>query len=174
MKISISQIITFSFVIFFLSIFWLGLKINNNYDTKSLVGNKIDNFQLTEINDNNQLISEEYLKKNKYTLINFFASWCAPCRAEHKYLLSLSNKNKEIKIIGINFKDKKINVNNFLKELGNPYDFIGEDIDGKISISFGIYGIPESILVNNQLNVIKKIIGPIDQIQFDAVLKIIQ
>tara|TARA_B110000967_G_C18554770_1_gene397142 strand:+ start:86 stop:610 length:525 start_codon:yes stop_codon:yes gene_type:complete len=174
MKISISQIITFSFVIFFLSIFWLGLKINNNYDTKSLVGNKIDNFQLTEINDNNQLISEEYLKKNKYTLINFFASWCAPCRAEHKYLLSLSNKNKEIKIIGINFKDKKINVNNFLKELGNPYDFIGEDIDGKISISFGIYGIPESILVNNELNVIKKIIGPIDQIQFDAVLKIIQ
>ena len=174
MKISISQIITFSFVIFFLSIFWLGLKINNNYDTKSLVGNKIDNFQLTEINDNNQLISEEYLKKNKYTLINFFASWCAPCRAEHKYLLSLSNKNKEIKIIGINFKDKKINVNNFLKELGNPYDFIGEDIDGKISISFGIYGIPESILVDSDLTVIKKIIGPIDRIQYEEILKLAQ
>ena len=174
MKISISQIITFSFVIFFLSIFWLGLKINNNYDTKSLVGNKIDNFQLTEINDNNQLISEEYLKKNKYTLINFFASWCAPCRAEHKYLLSLSNKNKEIKIIGINFKDKKINVNNFLKELGNPYDFVGKDVDGKISILFGVYGIPESILVDSDLTVIKKIIGPIDQIQYDEIVKLIQ
>jgi len=174
MKISISKIIIFSFVIFFLSVFWLGLKIDNNYDTKSLIGNKISNFHITEINNDNQYISEEELRKNKYTLINFFASWCAPCRAEHEYLLSLSNQNKRIKIIGINFKDKKINANNFLKDLGNPYNFVGKDTDGKISISFGIYGIPESILVNNELTVIKKIIGPIDQVQFEDVLKIIQ
>ena len=174
MKISISKIIIFSFIIFFLSVFWLGLKIDNNYDTKSLIGSKISNFHITEINNENQYISEEDLRKNKYTLINFFASWCAPCRAEHEYLLSLSNQNKEIKIIGINFKDKKINANNFLKDLGNPYNFVGKDTDGKISISFGIYGIPESILVNNELTVIKKIIGPIDQVQFEDVLKIIQ
>ena len=94
MKTSISKIIIFSFAIFFLGVFWLGLKINNNYDTKRLIGSEISNFQLTEINNNNQHISKEYLKKNKYTLINFFASWCAPCRTEHRYLLSLSNKNK--------------------------------------------------------------------------------
>ena len=174
MKISITKIIIFSFIIFSLSVFWLGLKIDNNYDTKSLIGSKISNFHITEINNENQYISEEDLRKNKYTLINFFASWCAPCRAEHKYLLSLSNQNKRIKIIGINFKDKKINANNFLKDLGNPYNFVGKDTDGKISISFGIYGIPESILVNNELTVIKKIIGPIDQVQFEDVLKIIQ
>ena len=174
MKISISKIIIFSFIIFSLSVFWLGLKIDNNYDTKSLIGSKISNFHITEINNDNQYISEEDLRKNKYTLINFFASWCAPCRVEHKYLLSLSNQNKKIKIIGINFKDKKINANNFLKDLGNPYNFVGKDTDGKISISFGIYGIPESILVNNELTVIKKIIGPIDQAQFDDVLKMIQ
>jgi|TARA_B110000902_G_scaffold243344_1_gene295540 cytochrome c biogenesis protein CcmG/thiol:disulfide interchange protein DsbE len=174
MKISISKIIIFSFIIFSLSVFWLGLKIDNNYDTKSLIGSKISNFHITEINNDNQYISEEDLRKNKYTLINFFASWCAPCRVEHKYLLSLSNQNKKIKIIGINFKDKKINANNFLKDLGNPYNFVGKDTDGKISISFGIYGIPESILVNNELTVIKKIIGPIDQVQFEDVLKIIQ
>ena len=174
MKISISKIIIFSFIIFSLSVFWLGLKIDNNYDTKSLIGSKISNFHITEINNDNQYISEEDLKKNKYTLINFFASWCSPCRVEHRYLMSLSNQNKEIKIIGINFKDKKINANNFLKDLGNPYNFVGKDTDGKISISFGIYGIPESILVNNELTVIKKIIGPIDQVQFEDVLKIIQ
>ena len=174
MKISISKIIIFSFIIFSLSVFWLGLKIDNNYDTKSLIGSKISNFHITEINNDNQYISEEDLRKNKYTLINFFASWCAPCRVEHKYLLSLSNQNKKIKIIGINFKDKKINANNFLKDLGNPYNFVGEDTDGKISISFGIYGIPESILVNNELTVIKKIIGPIDQVQFNDILKSIQ
>ena len=173
MKFSISKVIIFSFIIFFLSVFWLGLKINNNYDTKSLIGSQISNFQLNEIN-NNKNISEEDLKKNKYTLINFFASWCAPCRAEHRYLLSLSKKNKKIKIVGVNFKDKKNSANNFLKKLGNPYDFVGVDADGKTSILFGIYGIPESILVNNELIVIKKIIGPTDQTQHDDILKLTQ
>ena len=174
MKISFVKIIIFSFIVFLLVVFWKGLKINNNYDTKDLIGSRISNFQLPEINNDKQYISEEDLKKNKYTLINFFASWCVPCRAEHKYLLSLSNKSSEIKIIGINFKDKKFNVNNFLNELGNPYNFVGKDIDGKISILFGIYGIPESILINNELTVIKKIIGPIDEIQYDDIIKLIQ
>jgi cytochrome c biogenesis protein CcmG/thiol:disulfide interchange protein DsbE len=173
MKISISQIIAFSFVVFFLSILWLGLKNNNNYDTKSLIGNKISNFQLSSIY-NNEFISNQVLKENKFTLINFFASWCAPCRAEHKYLLNLSNENKEIKIIGINFKDKKKNANNFLKELGNPYNFVGKDSDGKASVLFGVYGIPESILVDNNLNIIKKIIGPIDQNQYNEILNLIK
>jgi len=106
MKISISKIIIFSVLIFSLLVFWQGLKKDNNYDTKSLIGSRISNFQLIDINNNDQYISEENLKKNKFTIINFFASWCAPCRSEHKYLLSLSNK--KIKLIGINFKDKKI------------------------------------------------------------------
>jgi cytochrome c biogenesis protein CcmG/thiol:disulfide interchange protein DsbE len=174
MKINISKIIIFSFVFFLLFIFWQGLKKDNSYDTKSLIGSRISNFQLNEINNNNQYISEEDLKKNKFTLINFFASWCAPCRVEHKYLLNLSSQNNEIKIIGINFKDKKNNAINFLKELGNPYTFVGKDVNGKISISFGIYGIPESILVDSNLTVIKKVVGPIDQAQYNEILKLIQ
>ena len=174
MKISISKIIIFSFVIFFLFIFWKGLKINNNYDTKNLIGNRISNFQLINIDNDEQQISEEDLKKNKYTLINFFASWCAPCRIEHKYLLKLSSKNKEIKIIGINFKDKKNNAINFLEELGNPYNFVGKDLEGKISILFGVYGIPESILIDSDLSIIKKIVGPLDQTQYEEILKMVR
>ena len=174
MKINISRIIIFIFVIFFLLVFWRGLKKDNNYDTKSLIGNKISNFQLTEINNEDQYFSEEDLKKNKYTLINFFASWCAPCRTEHKFLIRLSNERKKIKIIGINFKDRKSNAINFLKELGNPYYFSGKDVDGKISILFGIYGIPESILVDNKLTIIKKIVGPIDRRQYEEILRLIQ
>jgi cytochrome c biogenesis protein CcmG/thiol:disulfide interchange protein DsbE len=174
MKINISKIIIFSFAIFCILIFWKGLNKNNNYDTKSLIGKKINNFQLYELNNNDQYISEKDLKKNKYTLINFFASWCAPCRTEHKYLLSLSKANKKIKIIGINFKDKRNNAMNFLNELGNPYHFVGKDLEGKNSIFFGIYGIPESILVNSELIVIKKIIGPIDQIQHEEILELIE
>ena len=73
----------------------LGLKKDNSYDTTSLIGNKISDFQLIEIYDENKLITQENLKKNKFTLINFFASWCAPCRIEHKYLLNLSNEKKK-------------------------------------------------------------------------------
>ena len=91
MKINISKIIIFIFVGFFLLIFWLGLKKDNNYDTKNIIGNKIDSFQLSSIYSN-KFISEEILKENKFTLINFFASWCAPCRAEHEYLLNLSKR----------------------------------------------------------------------------------
>jgi cytochrome c biogenesis protein CcmG/thiol:disulfide interchange protein DsbE len=79
-----------------------------------------------------------------------------------------------VKIIGINFKDKKKNAINFLKELGNPYNFVGKDLEGRISILFGIYGIPESILVDSNLIIIKKIVGPIDQIQYNQILQLIQ
>ena len=174
MKINISQIAIFSFIVFSLLIFWQGLKKDNNYDTKNLIGSTISNFQLSEINDDDKYITEEDLKKNTYTLINFFASWCAPCRSEHKHLINLSNKKNKIKIIGINFKDKKKNANNFLRELGNPYSFVGKDIDGKISILFGMYGIPESVLINSNLTVIKKIVGPLDQIQYNEILTIIK
>tara|TARA_B100000780_G_scaffold40757_1_gene25342 strand:+ start:116 stop:634 length:519 start_codon:yes stop_codon:yes gene_type:complete len=172
MKISISKIIIFSFIIFSFLIFWQGLKKNNDYDTKNLIGNKISNFQLIDLNNEKKLITEEDLRKNEYTLINFFASWCSPCRTEHEYLLKLSNK--KIRIIGINFKDKKSNAISFLEELGNPYDFIGKDKNGKISVLFGIYGIPETLIVDSSLIVIKKYIGPIDQNQYDEILKLIQ
>ena len=82
MKISISKIIICSFVFLLLFIFWQGLQKNNDYDTQNLIGNRISNFQLVEINNDDQYVSEKNLKKNKFTLINFFASWCAPCRAE--------------------------------------------------------------------------------------------
>ncbi len=74
--------------------------------------------------------------------------------------MQLSNE-QNIKILGVNFKDKKINALKFLKDLGDPYDYLAKDSDGKQSINFGIYGIPESILINENLVIIKKFIGPL-------------
>ena len=173
MKTNFSKIIIFSFVIFIISVFWMGLKKDNNYNTKNLTGSEISNFKLSSIY-NSDIISNEALKQNQFTLINFFASWCAPCRLEHKYLIKLSNHNKNTKILGVNFKDKKKNVTNFLNELGNPYDYVVEDREGKASILFGIYGIPETILINKELIIIKKIVGPIDEKQFKEIINLIQ
>ena len=173
MKTKFFKIIIFIFAIFFLSIFWLGLKKDNNYDTKNLTGIKITSFQLPSIHGVN-FISDENLKQNQFTLINFFASWCAPCRLEHKYLVKLSKQNGNIKILGISFKDKKNNTLNFLNDLGNPYNFVAEDPDGRASVLFGIYGIPESILINKDLIIVKKIIGPIDSRQYEELLNLTQ
>ena len=144
-KKKLSIILIFFFNNFYLiSFFFISLGKNKIYDTKDLIGKDIGAFQLTSWNDN-QKINEEFLKKNKFTLINFFASWCAPCRAEHKYLIKLSENSKNLKILGINFKDEKTKAEKWLKDSGNPYYFIAKDSNGKISIKFGIYGIPESI-----------------------------
>ena len=95
-------------------------------------------------------------------MMNIWSSWCAPCRDEHKFLLNLSNQ-KNLKIIGLNYKDKKKNATNFLNELNNPYDFIFSDTDGTIAIEWGAYGVPESFLIYNN-KIIKKYIGPLNEV----------
>ena len=84
------------------------------------------------------------------------------------------SKNKYIKILGINFKDKKINALKFLEELGNPYDYLAKDNNGKQSVNFGIYGIPESILIDNKFNILKKIIGPLNEKDIKEIKEIIK
>ena len=82
-------------------------------------------------------------------------------------------KTKKLKLVGINFKDKKNNAKNFLQDLGNPYHKIAKDENGKKSVIFGIYGIPESILINEELIVIHKFVGPLSNEDYDKILEII-
>ena len=151
-------------------ILFLGLKTKKIYDTKDIIGKPISKLELKILNENNNFNTAD-LRKNNFTLINFWASWCAPCKKEHKHLISLKKKN--IKILGINFKDKTSNANEFLKKLGNPYYLIASDQEGKTSVSFGVYGIPETILVNKDLIIVKKYIGPLDENDIDEILEIV-
>ena len=161
------------FIIFFfiIGVFFVGLNKDTNYNTNSLIGKKIPNINLEYFNEN-KFYTEDELKKNNYTLINFWASWCSPCREEHPLLIQLS-KEKNLKLLGVNFKDKKKQAEIFLKELGNPYDFLAKDEQGKNSVKFGIYGIPESILVSKDLMILKKFIGPLSNEDFNSIIKII-
>ena len=166
----IKSIIVFLFI-FVLLVFYNSLNRETNYSTDYLVGNKLTNINLKSFDDNKIYTNEDF-KKSRYTLINFWASWCAPCRVEHPYLMQLS-KEKNLKILGVNFKDKKINASKFLNELGNPYYFMAKDTTGKQSVNFGIYGIPESILINNETIVLKKFVGPLNDQNLNDIKEII-
>ena len=166
--IRISIVLLFVFI---LLVFYNSLNRKTNYSTDYLVGNKLANINLKSFDDK-KIFSNKDFRKNKYTLINFWASWCAPCRVEHPYLIQLS-KEKNLYIVGVNFKDKKNNALNFLNNLGNPYNYLTKDTNGKQSVNFGVYGVPESILINSESIVLKKFIGPLNEQDLNDIKEIV-
>lgn len=93
------------------------------------------------------------------TLVNVWASWCAPCRAEHPLLMELA-KDDRIVLAGLNYKDTEENARRFLGTLGNPYDVIGVDDHGRTTIDWGVYGVPETFLVGRDGRILYKHVGP--------------
>lgn len=102
----------------------------------------------------------------KLTLVNVFASWCVPCRQEHPILKELA-KDPRLTVVAINYKDTSENALKFLGELGNPYNAIGVDPNGKAAIDWGVYGIPESYLVDADGTIIYKRVGPFDALSLE-------
>ena len=96
--------------------------------------------------------------KNRVFAVNFFASWCAPCRIEAPIIEDLS---KIIPIVGIAYKDKPIDTKKFFEEFGNPYDQIGIDNSGKVAIEWGVYGVPETFLINDKGEIFYRHAGPL-------------
>ena len=107
--------------------------------------------------------------RNEVVLVNFFASWCVPCIVEHDFLFKLK-KQKPIKIYGINYKDNIENLEVWLKKLGNPYTKIGIDKTGTTGIDWGVNGIPESFLIDQNGIIKHKINGVIDEKQIKILL----
>ena len=107
--------------------------------------------------------------KNEIILVNFFASWCVPCIVEHDFLFELK-KQKPIKIYGINYKDDIKNLKVWLEKLGNPYSKIGIDETGITGINWGVNGIPESFLIDQNGIIRHKINGIINEKQIKILL----
>ena len=101
----IVKAIIFFIFLFVLSVFFIGLNRDTNYNTVNQIKKEIPDFKVSYLNKEN-FFAKKDLRKNNFTLINFWASWCAPCRIEHPVLIRLSDE-KNIKIVGVNFKDKK-------------------------------------------------------------------
>ena len=160
MRFRLSFIFLFILVSLISVIFYKSLFEVKNYIPKN-VNNKIENISIKEFNTDNNIILKNLFEEEKLIVINIWASWCIPCRQEHQYIKKISDIDN-LKLVGINYKDKKKNAQKFLEDLGNPFDITLSDADGTKSIFFGAYGVPETLILTNELKILKKYIGPIN------------
>lgn len=93
-------------------------------------------------------------------IVNVFASWCVPCRAEHGVLTQMVEKDG-LTLLGINYKDKPLDATKWLAVLGNPYERIGSDLSGRVGIEWGLSGVPETFIVGSDGTVLFRYVGPV-------------
>ena len=142
------------------------------YKPKIEIGKSIPVFQ-TKLFDTEKIISsKEIFDEDNFYLLNIWASWCVPCIEEHPFLVSL-NDYKDLKIIGLNYKDNINGAKDFLKKLDNPYNLILSDENGTIAVEWGAYGVPESFLIHKN-KIVKKIIGPLNASLLSDIKKLIK
>ncbi len=144
-------------LIFFLSIYILykGLDKDPSTIPSNLISKQIPEFSVKTFYNENL---SNFDLSNEVIMVNFFATWCPPCRAEHPQLESLSS---DIPIYGIAKKDEIKELSVWLKKLGNPYRKIGLDFSGLTSISWGVYGLPETFIIDKDGFIRYKHLGPI-------------
>ena len=148
------------FLFILLTFFYLlTIERNPSRIPSNLLNKNIPNFETESLLKNEKFTSSKEFGK-EILLVNFFATWCKPCRDEHTYIKSFSNEG-DIRIIGINYKDNPKKAIQWLKNLGNPYSNVAIDKNGKIAIDWGVYGIPETFVINSK-NVVKyRHVGPV-------------
>jgi cytochrome c biogenesis protein CcmG/thiol:disulfide interchange protein DsbE len=142
-------------------LFGIGLGGDPKNIPSVLVGKPVPAFELAPVEGLNVSgFSTADLKKGDVAVVNVWASWCVPCRDEHPLLVALS-KRTDIKLYGINNKDEPENARRFLTTLGQPFAAIGADRDGRASIDWGVYGVPETFIVDGTGLIRYKWIGPL-------------
>ena len=149
------------FFLLILLIFFYLLIIDRNPSElpSALLNKKVPKFETESLLKNESFISTKEFG-NEIILVNFFATWCKPCRDEHIFIERFASENG-IKVIGINYKDNSKKAIRWLKELGNPYASVAVDKSGRIAIDWGVYGIPETFIVNSEGIIKYRHVGPI-------------
>jgi len=148
-------------------IFYFGLTRENPDELPSqFVGQPAPPLALTELGENGPAPTDADLRAPGVKLVNFWASWCGPCRVEHPTLQKMADAG--IPIFGVNYKDTDVNAQRFLDELGNPFAMIGVDGTGRTGINWGIYGVPETFVINGDGIVVLRFPGPITSRVFES------
>ena len=139
--------------------FAFGLTRDPSRLPSALLDRPVPEFQLAQLQGADKPGFQASDLRCKVALVNVFASWCVPCRAEHPILMRLAREN--VTIFGISYKDKAEDSVKFLRELGNPYTAIGHDESGRVGIEWGVYGVPETFIVGRDGRIRHKQVGPI-------------
>jgi cytochrome c biogenesis protein CcmG, thiol:disulfide interchange protein DsbE len=141
-------------------LFAFGLNPNRDIHAlpSPLIGKAAPAFTLTDVRDPALVVSNAAYKGQVYVL-NVWGTWCAQCRVEHEALLAISQSHV-VPIIGLDYMDHRENAKQWLEQLGNPYAAVPFDTDGRTAINWGVYGAPETFLVDGQGRVIYKFISP--------------
>ncbi len=138
----------------------VGLKLNPREIPSPLVGKAAPDFSQPHLADPEQVFAPADLK-GKVWLLNFWASWCSGCKTEHPVLMELA-KSGEVPIYGMDYKDQRDEALTWLRRWGNPYPVVGVDEAGRVGINYGVYGVPETYVIDKQGMIRYKQIGPLD------------
>jgi cytochrome c biogenesis protein CcmG/thiol:disulfide interchange protein DsbE len=150
-----------------------GLTRNPRELPSSLIGRPVPDFHLPPVRGRTLGLSSADLR-GEVTLVNFFASWCVACRAEHPLLLAMT-RSKAVTIHGINYKDAPVDAARWLETLGDSYARTGADRDGRVGVEWGLYGVPETYVVSADGRVMHKHAGPLtEQIRDTTIMPLIE
>lgn len=157
------------------ALFWFRLGADPSKLPSALIGKQVPQTALpalSGLNDNGTPIPglDPAAFLGKVTLVNVWASWCVPCHEEAPILTELG-KDKRLQMIGINYKDAADNARRFLGRYGNPFGIVGVDGNGRASIEWGVYGVPETFIVGRDGKIAYKLVGGINQDNLAKVLK---
>lgn len=152
------------------ALLFYGLKLDPRKVPSPLVGKPAPEFSLPALQDPARMVSDADFK-GKISLINVWASWCVSCRAEHEELMKLSREEQDIQILGLNWKDDANDATRMLRTFGDPYVVSAFDPDNKVGIHWGVYGAPETFLVDAKGIIRYKHIGPIDRKVWEQTLR---
>ncbi len=126
-----------------------------------LIGKPVPDFDLPELRDASRRVRAAELRGKPY-LVNVWGSWCVTCRVEHPLLMRFAAQQR-LPIIGLNWKDEPDEARRWLKQFGDPYTHIPQDLEGRVAIDFGVYKAPESFLVGADGTVLFKQVGPLTE-----------
>ena len=168
-----SKLIPLIIFVALLAILGIGLNLDPKEIPSPFIGKPAPEFTLNQLKDPSKTFSPEDLK-GKTWLLNVWASWCTTCREEHPLLVSFS-KQKIVPIIGLDYKDKTADALEWLNRMGDPYDLSVADIKGNVGIDYGVYGVPETFLIDPSGKIIFKHTGPLtEEVMIKKIIPLIQ
>jgi len=143
---------------------------NKNKLPSALIDKAIPQFELDPLPGSEVGLSSLDIEQGGVSLVNVFASWCGPCRIEHPLLMEIAKLNL-VPIWGLNYKDQPADAVRWLQELDNPYSQIGSDLSGRVGIDWGVYGVPETFVIDSEKRIVYKHIGVLTRIDWEEKIR---